>query len=566
MRRALFLCLGIVVFTWLEFQFFPGHTYLRGDSQIYVPVLERLDTPGYLSRDLVATHPHVTYTIYDEVTLFLHVAGRLTLQRALEVQQVVCRAAAIAGIFLLVLSTGLGEAWAFLVAVLLNLGATLAGPAVELVQSEPLPVGFAFALSLLAMGFLAREKPLLAGLSGGIACVYHPATAAPFWGLVLLVFAVDRSLRKLFRPALTILVIFALLLGNLAQLQPGIAESQPFFGKLSANLAELQQYRTPYVWVSLWAGADIWHYLAIWICGLWATTRIWASLNRQVRWFLLVLPTYGILSVPLSYLLLERFRWSFIPEVQPARALLFTVAMASLACGVAGIRAAQARRRAEAFLWLLLVFALPMNTRILDFLRLSRLTNLAQLILCVAFAAALTALIRRFAATRWRLAVLGLPILAILAFAMMSRITDYSNSEKASVIGLADWAETNTWGSSVFLFPDAGRELYPGIFRAQSRRALWVDWESGDLVDYFESAGIEWWNRWQQTMQDRYSTDRLESSLSLPIDYYVLKQADRLADVKQIFENRAYVVYDARDLRKASAPLRNASMSKKLTG
>lgn len=554
MRRALLLCLGIILFTWLEYAFFPGHTYLQGDSQIYVPVLERLDTPGYLSRDLVATHPHVTYTIYDEFTVFLHAVGGLTFESALKGQQLVCRGAALLGVFLLVLSTGVGDVLAFTMAALLNLGAALAGPAVQLVEYEPLPVGFAFALLLLAIGFLAREKPLLAGLAGGVALVYHPATAGPFWALILFVFIVDRELRRFFRPALTILVIFALLLANLAQLQPGIAESQPFFGRLSPQLAHLQQYRTSYVWVSLWAGTDIWHYLAIWICGTWATARIWGVLNRQMRWVFLVLPAYGILSVPLSDLLLEHLRWSFIPEVQPARALLFTVAMASMACGVAGLRAALKGNNQEAGLWLLLVFALPMKSRILDFLRMTHARDVTEIILCMVLASLLVLAIGKFAATKWRLAILLVPLAALFAIPGIGRVNNYRKIDKAAIRELADWAETNTWGSSVFLFADAGRELYPGIFRAQSRRALWVDWESGDLVDYFESAGLEWWNRWQHTMQAPYSPEGLQSTFSLPIDYYVLKRSDQLPGIKPIHVNREFLVYDSRDLR--NAPLR----------
>src|SRR5205814_5382690 len=133
---------------------------------------------------------------------------------------------------------------------------------------------------------------------------------------------------------------FVLLLANLAQLQPGVLEPQVFFGEVSASMAALQHYRTSNSWVSLWAGRDIWHYLVIWVCGLWATARIWPALNRQMRWFFLLLPFLGIISVPGSYLLLEQLRWSLIAQIQPARELLFTVAVASLACSVAGLRAA----------------------------------------------------------------------------------------------------------------------------------------------------------------------------------------------------------------------------------
>src|SRR5436305_6211239 len=109
MRRALLLCAGIVAVTWLGFEVFPGHTYLQSDTQIYVPMLERLDAPGYLSRDLAATHPVLTYTIYDEVTLFLDSVTGLNLKGALITHQVVCRSAGVLDAFLLARADGLDE-------------------------------------------------------------------------------------------------------------------------------------------------------------------------------------------------------------------------------------------------------------------------------------------------------------------------------------------------------------------------------------------------------------------------------------------------------------------------
>lgn len=497
MRRAFLLLVSIAAITWLEFQVFPGHTYLQGDTQIFLPILERLDAPGYLSRDLVATHPHVTYTIYDELTLFLHEAARVDFRTALLLQQVFCRFAGVLGVYLLVLSAGLTDLFALLIATLVNLGATLAGPHVLVTDPEPTPHAFAFGLVLLAVGLLAREKPLLAGLVGGLALLYHPPTAAPFWAVLLIAFIFDKGLRKLLRPALSILVVFALLLANLAQLQPGVVEPQPLFAKISDRLAALQQFRTSYVWVSLWAGRQIWLYLAIWVCCVWATTRVWPALNRQVRWFFVLLPLFGILSVPASDLLLEHLRWSLIPALQPARALAYTVVFASIACGVAGVRAARKRRAWEAVLWFAVVLALPLSS----------------------------------------------------APAMRKR----SPVNEAALSQLADWAERNTWGSSMFLFPDAERELYPGMFRALSRRALWVDWESGAQMKYFESAGVEWWERWRDTMQPGFSPRRLDGLLRLPIDYYVLQRAHKLANVPPVFQNREFAVYDAADLRNAGA-------------
>jgi hypothetical protein len=336
-------------------------------------------------------------------------------------------------------------------------------------------------------------------------------------------------------------------------------EPQAFLGKVSAAFAEVQKYRTPYVWVSLWAGADLWHYLAILTIGMWATARIWPVLNRQARWLFIALPLCGILSTPLSDLLLEHLRWALIPQIQPAQALLFTVAFASISCGIAGVRAARARRRWEACLWFAVVLALPMNVRLLEFLRWNQLNNLLQLGLALLLAYALAAVLVEASRTKWSyVAALLVPVAAMFAIPLTARVGPDGRVDQYAVLGLADWAEGNTWGSSMFLFPDAGHELYPGVFRAESRRALWVDWTSGAMVNYFESIAEEWSQRWQQTMEGAFSPQRLQRMLPLPIDYYVLKQVNQLSDIKPVFANREFVVYDSRDLKNASSLLRPA--------
>ena len=99
MRRALLIFAGIAVLILLQFEFFPGHTYLQSDTQVYVPLLEKLESPGLLSRDSIATHPNVTYTIYDEITLFLHAAFRLSIETALLAQQIIFRGRACSASF-----------------------------------------------------------------------------------------------------------------------------------------------------------------------------------------------------------------------------------------------------------------------------------------------------------------------------------------------------------------------------------------------------------------------------------------------------------------------------------
>ncbi|MBV8812072.1 MAG: hypothetical protein JO033_25675 [Acidobacteriaceae bacterium] len=500
MRRALLIALGVAAITTFQFEIFPGHTYLQGPTQLYVPMLERLDTPGYLSRDLVATHPSFTYTIYDEVTLFLHNTARRDIHQALIWQQILFRVVENAGVMMLLWSAGVGDWLGLTLTLLVNIGASLPGPAALLLDPEPIPAVFALGLTVMGMGFLAREKPLLAGFSAGAALVYDPTLAAPFWICVLVAFLRDQRMRRLLRPCLTILAVFALLLANLAQLQPGISESSPIFSRLPAQSAFIQQFRTPEVWVSLWPKNYLYGYLATYCICLWAVTRIWPLLNRALKWLFAALPLLGIASIPLCHLLLDHLRWAAIAQAQPLRALIFVILIAWLACSIAMITAFRRRRYREAAAWLTV---------------------------CTVFVA-------------------------------LGCLRPRANRDRQAVAELATWADT-TWGSSLFLFPDAGRDLYPGRFRAKSRRGLWVDWESGAASDDSDAVARMWWDRWQQTMAAPFSPERLHAFLSLPIDYYVLKQTNRLSGVQPVFSNRRFVVYDAQDLVRAPQPFRRAS-------
>jgi len=558
--RSLLLVAGIVLFTWIGFSIFPGHTYLQSDTQIYLPILERLDTPGYLSRDLVAFRPHVSYTIYDEVTISLHQAFDWPFERILIAQQLVFRALGFLGIYLLVLATGLSRLESFLVAAVFHLGAALLGPAVLLVEYEPVPRAFASGLVFLALGLFVQRKPLVAGLAGSLAVLYQPPTAVPFWGVLVLGFIFDRNLRRDAKPLFLPLLVAGLLLANLAQLQPGVVENQKFFGELSPQLSAIQHFRTKYVWVSLWAAHDLWSYLSIWICSLWATARLWPRLTLQWRWLAVVMPAGGLLSVPFSYLLLEVSNLSVVPALQPARALVFTIAFGSILCGTAAAYAIREGRRLEAFGWLLVVFAIPIRVRVLDLFHLTTSSDVQQLAgwITLAALAALSLTAVRRNALQFGVSVVAIAILSAFLIPL-SGVTNFSRFQKAPVEDLAAWAVVNTWGSSLFLFPDAGHGLDPGYFRARSRRALWVDWKSGGQVNYFESFAEEWWSRWQNTMEGEYSTKRLQGMLDLPVDYFVLQRRNRLADIKPVYQNERYVVYDSRDLRNSSTSLRKGT-------
>jgi hypothetical protein len=286
--------------------------------------------------------------------------------------------------------------------------------------------------------------------------------------------------------------------------------------------------------------------LAIWVCGLWATTRIWTKLNLQTRYLLLALPLLGVLSVPASWFFLEWLRWPIAAQVQPARALLYTVSFSAIACGLAGLWAGQELRFREAAAWFSLLFANALGNGILEILRVTGTRPVFTFFAAGLLACSFTFLIRRFLEHKSPLVLLA-PALAVICSLLLRGPGPGDNT--GSLTEVAGWAESSTWGSSMFLFPDAQRALYPGVFRARSKRALYVDWGSREVSTAFESFAVEWCKRWQQTMTGSFRAAKLQDMLQYPIDYYVLKRGNMLRAVRPVFATRDYLVYDARDLR-----------------
>lgn len=546
MLRVPLLCLAIFGAAWLEFTVFPGHSYLEGTTQILLPVVERADAPGLLSRDLVATNGSLALTAYDEATLLLHQAGRLPLRRALVAQQIVFRVAALFGLFMLARAAGLDYLFAFIIAALIELGAAVAGPNVFLNEREPLPGAFAFSLVLLAMGLLSRQAPLLAGFAGGLALLYDPILAAPFWAVLLVAFVFDREMRRVVRPMLPVFLIFVLLLANLAQLQPGTA-AEPLLTRVPAHLAVFQRTYAPELYVSVWRKGEVTQLLALVTLGLWAAFRCRLLLSGCFRWLVLGTALCGVISIPLSYVLLDVEHLAWVARLS-LRVLLFSAAAPALLFALAGMKAMRERSIWEAMGWFFLLFSLPLNRSVFDF------SSFTKMALALAFAAFLTGLLLRFAQGSLRFVTLTAPVLAAwMLWHMQER--KVINPPTAA---LASWADASTWGSSIFLFADAGRAAYPSVFRVQSRHGLWVDWPTARGVVYSDAAAARWEERWRDTMASGFSADGIEGMLTLPIDYYVVRSQHRLMGARQAFSTRDFVVYDAEDLRNASKPLRLA--------
>jgi hypothetical protein len=254
--------------------------------------------------------------------------------------------------------------------------------------------------------------------------------------------------------------------------------------------------------------------------------------------------------MPISYMLLEVSKLALAPQLQPLRAVLFVALMAGLLASVAGVRAAQAGRRPEAFGWFLAAFIVPTGNAVQNVLLpdLSNPTTRRRVLLVVllallaAPAAWADAARRKWAPASWAVLLL-IPFFLYPAF---GRVENYPKLDRTAVSDLARWARSSTALDAVFLFPDAGRDLYPGEFRALALRALYVDWKGGGQGNYIEDVAATWWKRWRAVMVPPFSPGDLRRYTARDIDYIVLAVANRLDGETPLYGNSSFLVYRVR--------------------
>jgi hypothetical protein len=479
--------LAIAALALLTFFQFPGHTWLQQDSQIYAPLLEHQRDPSVLRNDILVKQSLLSYTLYDETAQALrHVTG-LGFREVLAFEQVLARALGIWGLCLMAEALGLSMAPALLVAAICSLGATIAGPTVLSIEYEPTPRAFAVPLLICAVGLAARRRYLGAGIAAAGAFLYHAPTTLPFLG---------------FAPLLAV---------------------PAFSAHLTPLQEQIQRIRASYVWISTWPLAVIVHHLIVFAILLMAFLRLRREIPPALRILVLGLGILGVASMPISWLLLEHWRWALVPQLQPMRALLFVSLMMQFLTAAAGVKA---RHPFEAIAWFALAYLIPLQPLAWN-----------RVVLVVALAA-LTALVV------WRTPRFA-PVPALLAFfaiPMLGGVVNYPHLHTPELAQLSTWARASTPQDAVFLFPDAAHGLDPGIFRAEALRAVYVDWKSGGQVNYLQEFGDEWWLRWQQTMAHRFTPADMAKYEGLGIGYVVLQGKNRLPQ-PPLFENAKYAAY-----------------------
>lgn len=532
--------IALALVTALGYWYFPGHHYLQQDTQIWLPVLAHANDSSLFRQELIVTGAHIRLTLYDDITLTLVRTFGWSLESVLAAQQLFFRWTALCGVWLLARATGLSTAASVLAATICGMGGLIIGPAVLTVEYEPVPRGFAFGLTLLALGWVAHQRYLLSGFALGLAFAYHAPAVWP----VLLVAAwafwrAKKTARAAHRMALWgFLAMVAVLAMSALFSESG--PMNPLFARLSAGHAELQRMRAPYNWITLWGNPRVWiaQYATLAVLGALAFWRLGKALPVPVRPYLMALPAIGLLSIPLSYLLLEQAGLAIIPQVQIMRSLIFTLMVAVILMVLAGLRAAVQGHWWEAPLWLALAFFVPMAPV---------WTGKTFLVYLVAAALALaSALAVMGEKRRPQVAWAGMLLVCAGCFfapTTVAKVRNYSPLGDADLTALVSWARQNTAKDDVFLFRDIGTRNEPGLFRARALRAVYVDWKGGGQVNYYESYANEWWRRWQKFMKPPFTVDELPALREAGVRYLVFRKPVAGLEREPVFQNAGYRVY-----------------------
>ena len=506
---------------------FPGHSFLISDTQIYIPLFEHLRTPSLYPNELILSGAHLSYTIYDEVTLTLSNLLNQNFETALLFQQCLFRWIGLWGAFWLARAAGLSLGASVLTSSLLWLGAFVYGPAVITTEFEPVPRGFAVPLIVASLGALARGYKNTSAAFLALAFLYHAPAVWPILAIALI--------SKHWRP-LAFTAAAALLLALLADSQQGIVEAQPFFSLITAKHRAIQQIRAPYNWISLWPTR---YWLQFFLTGSLAIAaffRIRTLLPATVQPYFKFIPLIGLATMPLSWLLLEQLGWALFPQIQPMRALLYCHLFCQWLGAIAASQELKEGKWLRSIAWLIVPLSLSLRGDILD---LPSTAILNQAILLIAITISI------FLAHKWPRReytwVASLCLALIFGEALNARA--FKPAGSAPLDDLSSWAKQKTPIEANFFFPDLGRRIEPGIFRAKATRSVYVCWKQGGQVNYFPKYAEIWWERWSQLLAPGHPALDYNNLRQRGITHLVFTKDVPQEDLPAVYASPSFRVY-----------------------
>lgn len=552
---AIFGLLAILI---AGFFVYPGRHFLTSDTQIWTVMMEHNLHPDFLGKDLLAQHPHIGLSFYDEIVNGLRSATGLSMEQVMVGHQVVFRGVLLGAVYWLGFTLCQSRVLALWMAASLQMIYFIAGPTVCVMEVEPVPRGYSLALGLLAVAFIASGRKWLAAWALGAAMLFQAVVVYPMllcmagWTLF------SREEGGLLRRLRYWLPVVGMALAVLTLSIAAQGGSGGMFAIVPEWLRNVQRMRASYNWVSLWPHALVGMHVVLGVVAGLSFLRLRRDGNEGLRWFLWGIPVVALCSIPVAWLMMERLHLMIAAQAQPARALAAMYALGVVALLSAGALASRKGKWVECGCWLLGGYAMVFLDRTVTFSQ--QLTAgqplYSQWLWVPALAIASAALL-------WlrprKPAVASVLFLALMAapFAIY-RLQFHADvmaqdARTPEVMALSAWAEKNTGRDDVFLFPGFERSTEPGVFRSVARRALYVDWKAGGQVNFDIEFARLWWERWNDAGKGKFDPRRAAHFARLGIDYLVVPATAALDGLTPLYANGRFVVYRTADVAACTA-------------
>ncbi|MCC6263777.1 MAG: hypothetical protein IT169_09390 [Bryobacterales bacterium] len=539
---------GLLAILIAGFLIYPGRHFLTSDTQIWTVMMEHTLHPDYLGKDLLAQHPHIGLSFYDEIVNGLRAATGLSMEQVMFGHLVLFRAVFLVAVYVLGFTLCQSRLLALWMAASLQLIYYIAGPTVCVMEVEPVPRGYSLALGMLAVALLANGRKWGAAWALGTAMLFQAVVVYPMLlcmaGWTLFSREEESVLRRL-RYWLPIVGMAMAVLTLSIAAQGGTGG---MFVTVPEWLQDVQRMRASYNWVSLWPHSLVtMHVLLCAVAGI-SFFRLRRNSNEALRWFLWGVPVVALCSIPIAWLTMERLHLMIAAQAQPARALAAMYALGVVALFSAGILASRQGKWVEGGCWLLGAYSMVFLDRTVPFfqqLAASHSLDSQWLwipVLALAGLGSLWLLPRKPALSSALFFVLMAAPFAIYRLEFHADVMA-QDARTPEVMALAAWAERDTSRDDVFLFPGFERSVQPGVFRSVARRALYVDWKAGGQVNFDIDFAQEWWARWNDAGKGKFDPRRAAHFEHLGIDYLVVPRAAAIEGLPPLYANKAFTVY-----------------------
>jgi hypothetical protein len=197
----------------------------------------------------------------------------------------------------------------------------------------------------------------------------------------------------------------------------------------------------------------------------------------------------------------------------------------------------------ESAAWFLIPFAVPLNGKVAELMMRAGQDKLTLHRLLVCAALALLAAGAAWVSSKKSPWAVVLFAGAFFLVPWGGQVVNYPALHNGSLREVSEWAKRSTRPDSVFLFADAERSLAPGVFRAESQRALYVDWKGGGQVNILGAFAREWGKRWEAVGRAKPPLLALEQYRALGIDYVVVRPQNQPASGPPRFANAEWEVF-----------------------